>query len=90
VIAGADFELLQNTPNPVSATTNIAFNLPEAAKATLTISNVEGRILKVIKGEFGKGLNTIVLNRSELESGVLFYQLDTPTNSAVKKMIVVD
>jgi len=90
VIAGAGFELLQNTPNPVSATTNIAFNLPEAAKATLTISNVEGRILKVIKGEFGKGLNTIVLNRSELEVGVLFYQLDTPTNSAVKKMIVVD
>jgi hypothetical protein len=90
VIAGAGFELLQNTPNPVAATTNIAFNLPEAAKATLTISNTEGRILKVIKGEFSKGLNTITLNRSELESGVLFYQLDTPTNSGVKKMIVVD
>ncbi|MEZ4965899.1 MAG: HYR domain-containing protein [Saprospiraceae bacterium] len=90
VLTGAGFELLQNTPNPMKSSTNISFNLPDASEATLTISNVEGRILKVIKGRFAKGLNTVTVQRSDLEAGVLFYQLDTPSNSAVKKMIVTE
>ncbi len=90
VVTGAGFELMQNTPNPVSEGTNITFNLPEATNATLTISNAEGRIVKVVNGSFAKGLNTIALRKDELRAGILFYQLDTPTNSAVRKMIVVE
>ncbi|MEZ4943271.1 MAG: T9SS type A sorting domain-containing protein [Saprospiraceae bacterium] len=90
VVAGAGFELLQNTPNPVREQTIISFNLPEATTATLTISNAEGRLVKVLNGAYGKGLNTVTINRSDLTSGVLFYQLETPTHSATKKMIVVD
>ncbi len=90
VVSGAGFELLQNTPNPVKHATNIVFNLPEAAEATLTISNAEGRVLNVINGQFAKGLNTVTVNRSELAAGVLFYQLETATHSATKKMIVVE
>jgi len=83
------FELFQNTPNPVSNETAIKFTLPEAANATLTITNAEGRTIKTINGSFNKGNNTITISRNELESGILFYQLDTPTDSAVKKMIVI-
>lgn len=90
VVAGAEFELLQNVPNPVSSTTYISFNLPEAAEATLTISNAEGRIVKMVKGAFAKGLNTVALHRADLAAGILFYQLDTPTHSATKKMVVVE
>jgi len=90
VVAGTGFDLFQNTPNPVRSTTSIAFNLPEAVEATLSISNAEGRIVQVVKGAYGKGLNTVVLNRAELPAGILFYQLDTPTHSATKKMIVLD
>jgi hypothetical protein len=90
IVAGAGFELLQNTPNPVATTTTITFNLPEAASATLKISTTEGRVIKTLNGNFVKGINTVTLNRSDLETGILFYQLDTPTNSAVKKMIVVE
>jgi len=90
VISGAGFELLQNVPNPVSSVTYISFNLPEAAEATLTVSNAEGRIVKRVKGVFAKGLNTVALNRSDLATGLLFYQLDTPTHSATKKMIVAE
>jgi len=90
VLTSAGFDLLQNTPNPVKGSTNISFNLPEAAEATLTISNVEGRIMKVVKAAYAMGLNTVTMNRDELESGILFYQLDTPTHSATKKMIVVE
>ena len=90
VLAGAGFELLQNTPNPVSNETLITFNLPETSEATLTISNAEGRIVKVVKGEYAKGVHTITLNRADLQAGILFYQLETPTHSAVKKMIVIE
>ena len=90
ILAGAGFELLQNTPNPFKHTTDISFNLPEAADATLTITNAEGRTVKVVKGSYGKGMNTVTINRADLPTGILFYQLDTPANSATKKMIVTD
>lgn len=88
-VVGAPFELLQNVPNPAAGSTQISFFLPEASDATLTISNLEGRILKVVNETFVKGLNTVLINTGELESGILFYQLDTPANSATKKMVVV-
>ncbi len=89
-INSAGFELLQNAPNPAKGFTNISFFLPEAAEATLTVSNAEGRMVKILKSEFAKGFNTVTLQRAELEAGILFYQLDTPTHSATKKMIVVE
>jgi hypothetical protein len=89
-IVGAGFELYQNQPNPVVGKTNISFSLPESAEATLKITTVEGRVVKVVKGAFAKGLNTVTLNRAELETGILFYELSTANNSAVKKMIIVD
>jgi hypothetical protein len=82
------FELYQNQPNPVGSSTNISFFLPEAGEATLTISTVEGRQVKRITGSYAKGLNTISIQRSDLEAGVLFYELATDKQSAVKKMIV--
>ncbi|HLP93885.1 MAG TPA: T9SS type A sorting domain-containing protein [Saprospiraceae bacterium] len=89
-LAGAGFELLQNAPNPTKGFTNISFNLPEAVEATLTVTNAEGKVVKRIVNQFAKGFNTITLQRAELEAGILFYQLDTPTHSATKKMIVVE
>jgi hypothetical protein len=89
-VVASGFELMQNVPNPVKNVTAISFNLPEAATATLTFSNVEGRVIKVVTGDFAKGLNTVSINRSELAAGVIFYQLDTPTHSDVKKMIIVE
>jgi hypothetical protein len=89
-VAGAGYELMQNVPNPVNGFTNIAFNLPTAAAATITISNAEGRVLKTIQGDFAKGLNTVAVQRAELSAGVLFYQLKSGDFSATKKMIVVE
>ncbi len=84
-----EFELLQNTPNPVRNFTTIVFYLPQATEATLTISDAEGRLIKRIKGAFQAGFNSTVLHRAELPAGLLFYQLDTPTHSATRKMFVM-
>jgi hypothetical protein len=85
------FELYQNTPNPFATTTIIGFYLPEATSATLTISDVQGKVVKVIDQDFVKGYNQVNLNRNELgATGVLYYRLDTDTDSATRKMILVD
>jgi hypothetical protein len=89
-VAGG-FELYQNTPNPFASATVIGFYLPEATSATLTISDVQGKVLRVVEGEYAKGYNQVNLKRSELNaSGVLYYRLDTGSDSATRKMILVD
>jgi hypothetical protein len=85
------FDLYQNTPNPFASTTVVGFYLPEATSATLTISDVQGKVVKVINGDYAKGYNQVTLKRSELgASGVLYYRLDTATDTATRKMILVD
>jgi hypothetical protein len=89
-VAGG-FELYQNTPNPFASATVIGFYLPEATSATLTISDVQGKVLRVVEGEYAKGYNQVNLKRSELNaSGVLYFRLDTGSDSATRKMILVD
>ncbi len=90
-VVGGTFELFQNQPNPFKATTVISFNLPQASAATLTIYDVSGKVLKVITGDYAKGYHNIQLDRAALSgTGMLYYQLDTDTDSDTKKMILID
>ncbi|MEM9822512.1 MAG: cohesin domain-containing protein, partial [Bacteroidota bacterium] len=84
------FALHQNCPNPYREETTIAFTLPESAYAKLSVSDLSGRLLKTIEGEFAKGYHEIILQSSELgEAGVLYYRLDTDQHSATRKMILI-
>src|SRR5699024_6064516 len=53
------FALYQNTPNPYAGQTVIGFNLPEASKATLSVYDVTGKMLKVVEGEYDQGYNEV-------------------------------
>jgi hypothetical protein len=87
-IAGVGFELYQNQPNPFVNRTFVGFFLPEAAEATLSVFDETGRVVYQQKGQFAKGENTIALDRALINTtGVLFYKLETATDSATKKMI---
>ena len=81
--------LYQNTPNPFKGETVIGFNMAEAATATMTISDVSGKVLKVVKGDYTKGYNTITVSSDELSTGVMYYQLDTDNFSQTLKMVVI-
>jgi len=86
-----NFELYQNTPNPFAETTKIGFTLPEATAATITITDVSGKVLRVIEGDFAKGYNEVRLTKKDLNAtGVLYYRLETDTNTATKKMILMN
>ena len=48
-VASAGFELYQNTPNPFKGETLIGFNMPADDTVTLTISDVTGKVLKLVR-----------------------------------------
>ena len=85
-----DFALEQNTPNPFNSETVVGFNLPVAGAATLTVMDVQGKVLKEIRGDYAKGYNAVVLKAKELTTGVLYYQLESADQVATKKMIIID
>lgn len=85
------FELYQNVPNPFNSRSAVGFNLPEAGPATLTITDVSGKVLNVTNGDFAEGYNEITINKTDLPSfGVLYYTLETASETASKKMVVVE
>ena len=68
--------------------TQIGFHLPVASEATLRIMDESGRVVYSQSGSFAKGYNTITLDRSVVTTtGLLYYTLETSTDSATKKMI---
>jgi hypothetical protein len=77
--------------NPThTSKTLIGFNLPEATSATLKVYDETGRVLFVQKGDFAKGRNAIHLDRALLQTpGVLYYTLETATDTATRKMMQV-
>jgi len=89
-IATTGFEVYQNTPNPFKGETVIGYNLPADATVTLTIQDVTGKTLKVLKSEGAKGYNTVTVSSKDLgASGVLYYTVATDEFTATKKMVVV-
>ncbi len=88
MISGVGFELYQNVPNPFVGKTFIGFNLPATSEATLTIFDETGRIIHTHSGVFAKGYNQIAIDRAQVGQGsALFYQLQTATDKAAKKMV---
>ncbi|MCB9281440.1 MAG: T9SS type A sorting domain-containing protein [Lewinellaceae bacterium] len=90
VVATAGFELYQNTPNPFKASTQIGFNLPEAAQVTLTIQDATGKVVRLVREDLGKGQHNLTVDRGNLPAGVLYYTVSTDKYTATKKMIVVE
>ena len=89
-IQSTPFALYQNQPNPFKNETVIGFNMPESGAAKMKFFDVNGKLVKEINGTYNQGYNEVSISRSDLPSaGVLYYQLETATNSATKKMILM-
>ena len=83
--------LYQNQPNPFSDVTSINFYLPEATTATLRIMDVTGKVVRQLTADYTKGNHTLSMNRNELSNasnGIFYYQLQTATETATKKMVL--
>jgi len=82
--------LYQNEPNPFKESTMIAYELTEEGAVTFTITDVAGKIMKVINTEGVRGYNSITLESDDLGvSGVFYYTIRSGEFTDTKKMIVV-
>ncbi len=85
------FYLYQNQPNPFNNTTKISFNLPRDGQVTLSILDVDGKVLHKSTRDGKSGLNSIEISKEGLfRSGVLYYQIEMGEHKAVRKMLLIE
>jgi hypothetical protein len=88
-------ELEQNYPNPFKPFTTIGFNLPEEAQVSVSIYDIEGKLVKSLVNEtFSEGYNQTMwdgtdANGNSVASGVYFYRLRAGQQVLTKKMTLL-
>lgn len=83
------FTLAQNYPNPFNPRTSIEVNLLEDADVTITIYNLEGKVVEqLFKGALAKGTHNFIFDATNLPSGIYLYQVTTPDYSLTQKMVL--
>ena len=85
------FSLYQNFPNPFNPTTTIQFHLPTDESVSLTVYNILGKtVIEPIKNmAYQSGTYSILLDGSQLGSGLYYYALKAGMYHDVRKMIVM-
>jgi len=97
-----DFTLIQNYPNPFNPETTIEYTLPKVSDVTLTVFDVNGRIIRNLvserkePGHYSVMWNARDNNGKAVSSGVYFYQIEilsiengSQSFFDVKKMILM-
>jgi hypothetical protein len=84
------YELSQNYPNPFNPSTKISVALKGAGDYSLTIYNVQGQVVEVVRGSVaGPERFEITWDASGLASGVYLYRLDAGQFTQTKKMLLL-
>ena len=92
--------LLQNYPNPFNPETWIPYNLSEAAPVTVSIYDMLGQRIRTLligfqsagfyqsrsRAAYWDGRNDL---GEQVSSGIYFYQLSTPSEYQMKRMVIV-
>jgi len=84
------YNLSQNYPNPFNPTTNISFEIPEAAEVRLDVFNVLGqRVAVLANGHFAQGVHHVAFDGSRLASGVYIYRIQSGSFVQARKMVLI-
>ncbi len=84
-----DDVLYQNFPNPFNSTTRIVYEILAPHRVTVTIYDVLGREVRVLRDEFQeKGLHDIVFNASDLPSGIYYCKLKAFRTRVIKLLLI--
>jgi hypothetical protein len=82
------FNVLQNTPNPVTGTTEIQYWMPAAKAVSFKLYSVLGNLVqeKNMASEFGN--NKFTFDASALSPGIYLYSMQVGNKTVSKRMIV--
>jgi hypothetical protein len=90
------FKLNQNYPNPFNPTTNITYDLPDAAIVSLVVYNVLGQeVARLVDGQTqSAGVYRVTWDGldqsgSKVATGMYFYQLQSGEKQVTKTMILL-
>ncbi|MBK9247794.1 MAG: immunoglobulin domain-containing protein [Ignavibacteria bacterium] len=84
------YELEQSVPNPATNQASVTFTLPEETIATLTITDLLGRVLFTSElGLMSAGTHSTSLNLETYTNGVYFYTLTTPKVTLNRRLEIV-
>jgi hypothetical protein len=80
----------QNYPNPFSTVTSFTFKLPDTREVKLTVHDMLGREVAVVKqGMLDRGVHSVVLHVGQLKAGVYMYRLCAGADVLSGKMLLV-
>jgi hypothetical protein len=83
------FVLSQNTPNPSVGMTTVKFRLPKQSHAVLTLTDLNGKVVKELAaGIYNSGEYSVNINSTELASGTYFYTLEASGVRLVRQMVI--
>jgi len=90
IILPTKYALYQNYPNPFNPTTEIRFDLPEAARVELKIFNTLGQLVTTLVDEARPaGAYRISWDGHDVAAGMYIYQLKAGTFTDAKKMVLI-
>ncbi len=86
----SQYSLEQNYPNPFNPTTNINFSLPKASDVSLKVYDALGNEVMSLVNEFkNAGTHSVIVNASNLTSGIYFYKLQAGEFVSTKKLTLI-
>lgn len=78
----------QNSPNPFSKNTSIAYTLPTNESFSFKVTNLLGEVVhdEAVVGQKGTGL--ITFNGASLQAGIYLYSIETSNGVLTKRLII--
>ena len=85
-----DFALDAPYPNPFNSTTSISFSLQHKGWAHLGVFDLQGRLVStLVESEMRAGQHRFMVDASLLATGVYMLRLETETQTASQKLVLV-
>lgn len=85
-----EYAVEQNYPNPFNPTTTIEFSLPRSGLVTLTVFDLQGRVVETILNEqMATGQHKVLWNAVNVSSGIYFIRMQGGDFRQVRKVMVL-
>ena len=85
-----EIALFNSIPNPTNHTTEIGLYLQKEQAINLSLYNLLGDEIKVLKrGKLSEGYHSVHMNVDQMAAGTYFYKLETDTKSITKRLEVI-